>query len=98
MKTREQRIEAFINSLETVESDGTQSFLLPTGQGLLAEQAASNGGNCDNTSESACAGSSNAGDCTNSKGSCAGSSNAGECRSTGIADKPVNVMGSCKKG
>ncbi len=87
MKTREQRIEAFINSLETVESAGCQSFLLTT------DMSAIGGDNikyCENASLDAC-GKTNDGECHNAVGYCGNAKNVGKCYNTDIATKPDNV-------
>ena len=76
MKTREQRIEAFINSLETVESDGCQSFLLTTDMSAIGGD---NGGNCRNSDTASCSGVANQGNCKNFQSSCGGANNALAC-------------------
>ena len=79
MNKRNQRIEAFINSLETVESDGCQSILLTTDMCAIGgDVEGANVGKCTNTSDS-CGGSTNIGECTNTAASCVKASNSGSC-------------------
>lgn len=90
MSTRKQRIEAFINTLETTETDGTQSFLLTT------DMSAIGGDNvkyCENASLDACC-TTNDGECHNAVGYCGTAKNVGKCYNKEIASKPDN--GVCK--
>ena len=88
MKTREQRIEAFINSLETVESDGCQSFLLTTDMSAIGGD---NIGTCNNSSAEDCGGT-NDGTCNNAPSYCKGATNKGKCNNKEIETGPVSPV------
>mgnify|MGYP007007443338 CR=1 FL=1 len=81
MNKRNQRIEAFINSLETVESDGCQSILLTTDMGAVG---GANPGTCTNRAK-ACGKTTNSGVCTNFVDACVDANNTGDCRLEEIA-------------
>ena len=78
MTARNKRIEAFINSLETVESDGCQSILLSTDMCVLGggtEDKTFNSGDCSNSG--GCSNTENGGACKNYDQACVGSTNRG---------------------
>ncbi len=89
MSTRKQRIEAFINSLETVEADGSQSFLLTTDMSAIGGD---NTKKCTNESQNLCGGTANSGECTNTVASCATADNSGACLIKDPETKPVTPI------
>ena len=86
MSTRKQRIEAFINSLETVESDGCKSILLTTDMSAIG---GANTLECSNESQNLCGDTTNTGICTNTVASCAKANNTGNCKIKDPAPGPV---------
>ena len=85
MNKRNQRIEAFINSLETVESDGCQSILLTTDMGAVG--GGNNGGHCVNSVPENC-NVTNGGNCENYNGICRKSTNKGSCKNYDAGVQP----------
>lgn len=81
MNKRNQRIEAFINSLETVGADDSQSFLLTTDMSAIG---GANTLECSNKAK-ACGKTSNSGVCTNYVDACVDANNTGNCKLEEIA-------------
>ena len=91
MKTREQRIEAFINSLETVETDGIQSILLSSDMCVLGggtDDKIVNSGDCSNSG--GCSNTENGGACQNYDQACGGSTNRGACSNKPKRDEEIH--------
>lgn len=93
MDKRNQRIESFINSLETVEMDGgCQAVVLGTDLNMLGGGAPKrqNGGDCKN-SDAGCYNATNNGNCSNYESKCGSSSNKGACENTPAKDKDIQT-------
>ncbi len=77
MMSRNKRIEEFINSLETVESDGCKSILLTTDIGAIG--GSENAKACINRVK-ACGKTTNKSTCVNYVEECKGAENSGYCK------------------
>ena len=91
MDARNKRIEAFINSLETVEEDGHQSILLSSDMSIL-------GGGGTTTNKEECRNSAGCGNavnelgCTNYDKACDGSVNAKRCETVPKKDDTIQPL------